>query len=102
MFEYAKREAYQSGHCWAQSILKYPMLCSPADWGWILVKESWMPMWTVLPEAAKSCHELVKCGCRKSCKVSSSVLKQIVCVPDYVDVMVNANSCFLEWFYRII
>lgn len=27
------------------------------------------PMWTALPEAAKSCYELISCGCKKGCNV---------------------------------
>ena len=69
LVEHIKRAAYQGGHCWGQSLIPIQNLPSPADWGWIKDSDGqWMPYWTALPEAAKSCKELIKCGCRKACR----------------------------------
>ncbi len=43
--------------------------CNPesrdnADWGWVKGSSGWTPFWSVLPEAIKACHELIKCGCQ--------------------------------------
>ena len=35
---------------------------SPEGYGWIKSGEGWMPVWTLLPEAAKASRELLKCG----------------------------------------
>ena len=136
LIEHTKRAAYQAGHCWAQSTLKYPKLPSPTDWGWILANESWRPMWT-----ARGCQVMTwvgKCGCqaghcwaqstlkdpklpsptdwgwilaneswrpmwtarghglvsvvaKRTVQFFASVLKQILCVLDYIDVMVNSS-----------
>ena len=39
----------------------------PSDWGWTKETIGWQPMWTTLPEASKSCHELIHCRCVKGC-----------------------------------
>ena len=53
-------------------------------------------MWTALPEAVTSCHELVfkvyTVVAERAVKVCASALKQILCVLDCVDVMIHAKS----------
>lgn len=64
LYQQAKRASYQAGHCWGQSLIRDPELPSPSDWGWIRgTSQLWQPIWTTLPEASKSCQELLKCGC---------------------------------------
>ncbi len=36
-------------------------LPSPCNWGWIKTKGLYEPHWTTLPEASKTCYELVSC-----------------------------------------
>ena len=67
LLQHTKRAAYQSGFCWRQSLQSQQNLPSPADWGWTNEDDSWKPLWTVLPEMAKCCPELLKCGCKKGC-----------------------------------
>ena len=68
LFQHVKRACLQAGHIWGQALIAEPHLPSPSDWGWKLDPEGyWAPFWTTLPEAAKSCRELVKCGCNKRC-----------------------------------
>lgn len=69
LLEHAKRSAYQAGHVWAQSLVANQQLPQPSAWGWTEITENrWIPFWTALPEASKSCKELIKCNCKKSCR----------------------------------
>jgi len=45
----------------AESIQNVP---SPEHWGWKKENSSLHPTWMTLPEAARACSELVKCGCK--------------------------------------
>ena len=64
--QHIKRVCYQS-NCWNQALNPNPDLPSPADWGWKEEQTGWQPVWTTLPEASRSCSELVCCGCKKGC-----------------------------------
>ena len=82
LLQYVKRVAYQAGHVWGQALLTDPVLPSPLEWGWIKTNTAtWEPFWTALPEAAKSCKELNKCGCNQaricisSCKCVKSSME---------------------------
>ena len=63
---HVKRAFYQAGHIWGQSLIEEPQVPSPDVWGGERVTEDsqWTPCWTSLPEAAKGCQELLKCGCK--------------------------------------
>ncbi len=81
LLQHAKRAAYQSGHIWGQASTWNPSIPSPKDWGWLQQDDRWIPHWTALPEAAKACRELIKCGCksanpcRGNCKCRKSNLQ---------------------------
>ena len=66
-----KRAAYQAGHInfWGQSLTGTHELPPPHMWAWQreTVDATWTPNWTTLPEAANACHDLLKCGWKKSC-----------------------------------
>jgi len=64
--QHIKRARYQS-HCWNMCLSPDPQLPNPSDWGWTKVLDEWQPLWTTLPEVAKSCYELIHCGCKKGC-----------------------------------
>ena len=67
--QHTKRAVYQAA-CWSQSLHPIINLPSPMDWGWCREGQGpWLPYWTTLPEACKACRELLKCGCKKGCKV---------------------------------
>jgi len=51
-------------NCWNQALVMDPKMPQPSDWGWT---GWWQPLWTTLPEASKSCHELIHCHCEKGC-----------------------------------
>uniref|UniRef100_UPI00358E0007 uncharacterized protein n=1 Tax=Myxine glutinosa TaxID=7769 RepID=UPI00358E0007 len=67
LVQHVKRATYQGGHCWEQSLVPHCYLPSPCDWGWVDNDGQFDPLWTTLPEAAKSCYELNCCGCEKGC-----------------------------------
>ena len=66
--EHVKRAVYQSGHIWGTKLLPDPVLPSPTDWGWVKTEGIYEPHWTTLPQASKSCHELINCGCKSGCR----------------------------------
>ena len=65
--QHIKRATYQSGYCWGQTLIPHCKLPSPCSWGWIENESHYEPLWTTLPEAAKSCYELISCKCKKGC-----------------------------------
>ena len=67
--QHVKRADYQTGHIWGQSLIGDPEVPSPDSWGWKRMTDdsSWISCWTTLPEEAKSCQELLTCGCKKAC-----------------------------------
>ena len=52
-----------------QSPIANPKIPSPSLWGWVKDEENnmWQPIWTTIPEASKSCQELLRCGCKQRC-----------------------------------
>ena len=51
-----------------QPLIGEPDVPSLDSWGWKRVTDdaTCTPCWTTLPQAAKSCQELLKCGCKKA------------------------------------
>ena len=67
--QHVKRSALQGGHVWGQALVPEPVLPPPTDWGWHRSDDGpYTPLWTTLPEASKTCYELVSCGCKKGCR----------------------------------
>ena len=66
--EHVKRAAFQASHVWGQTLDPIQELPSPADWGWHLSSDGWIPTWSTPPEASKACNELIKCGCKSACR----------------------------------
>ena len=63
--------AYQPGTLSSKYLEHMPYraqqnITEPEKFGWILLEQAWKPVWTLLPEVARACQELLKCGC-KSC-----------------------------------
>ena len=67
--QHVERDVCQAGHIWGQTLVGNPELPPPEIWGWQRETDEspWTQYWTTLPEAANACHELLKCGCKKSC-----------------------------------
>ena len=38
------------------------------DWGWQIIGENLEPIWLTITPVSKPCSELVKCGCKASCR----------------------------------
>ena len=66
--QHMKRAAYQAGHVWGQSLVAIQEFPSPEDWGWQTANDEWTPTWSTLPEASKSCQELIRCACKEACR----------------------------------
>ena len=64
--------------CWGQCLIPKQSLPSPADWGWREDHNTWRPLWTTLPEASKSCRELIRCGCTRNCRSNCKCSKASV------------------------
>ena len=68
LVEHVKRAVYQGGHIWGNTLSPDPVLPSPTDWGWVKTTDGmYEPHWTTLPQASKSCFELISCGCKSGC-----------------------------------
>ena len=61
------RHTYFQANIWNQSLLTSPQIPDPSDLGWVKESNGWQPLWTNLPEASNSCHELIRCRCNKGC-----------------------------------
>jgi hypothetical protein len=62
------RAAYQAGFVWGQALDPSGVIPSPADWGWTQTEGEWQPLWTTQPSIWEAARELVKCGCKNSCR----------------------------------
>ena len=56
---------------WGQSLSRFQDVPSFTEYGWRRVegvgRSAVTPIWTLIPEASKACHELVKCSCKTKC-----------------------------------
>ena len=65
---------------WLMSLKSKQNVTSPDAFGWINDDNTWKPLWTTIPEAAKCCRQLIKCGrkaeplCSRKCTCSSTGL----------------------------
>lgn len=76
LLQHTKRAIHQAAFVWGQMFVRCPDVPSPGSWGWRKGKSmKWEPLWTVLPEAAASCSELLRCACQKSCSGRCKCLK---------------------------
>jgi len=66
------------------------MVPSPEGWDWCEMDATWKPVWMTLPEAAKACLELLKCGCKQGCTGRCKCRKELISlVQGYVSVQKN-------------
>ena len=68
--QHLKRVVYQTGFCWAQSLLRDATLPNPNEWGWKENNNKYDILWMTLPQVSSVCQELTRCGCNpeKGCK----------------------------------
>nr|XP_047127620.1 uncharacterized protein LOC124808522 [Hydra vulgaris] len=67
LFQHLKRAVFQGSIIWGQSLVPQQILPEATKWGWKKTNNAMTPLWMTLPEAPKSCIELIKCRCKKSC-----------------------------------
>ena len=60
---HVNRSLYQAS-IWLSCLESRQNVPSPEAFGWLKAGDNWKPVWTTLPEAAKSCRELIRCGCK--------------------------------------
>ena len=76
LLQHTKRALYQGGHVWGKAHVCNPLLPSPQLYGWQKSEfKGWLPLWTLLTEAAASCSALLRCGCKKGCRGSCKCVK---------------------------
>lgn len=63
LLQHSNRAVYQAS-IWSNSLQAIQAAPSPKEYGWVESDQTWTPLWTRLPEAAKVCRELLKCGCK--------------------------------------
>ena len=63
LLQHANRAMYQASS-WTTSTQTMQTVPKPEGFGWRKTARSWEPLWTLRPEAAKACRELLKCGCK--------------------------------------
>ena len=55
LLQHVRRAIYQAG-VWTTSTQAQQVLPSPQDLGWTKDSESWVPVWTTLPEVSRACR----------------------------------------------
>ena len=70
LLQHIKRTVLQGGYIWGQALNTSPDIPSPGDWGYKRTASGsgWIPHWTDLEDATRSCKELVRCKCQQTCK----------------------------------
>ena len=63
LLQHANRALYQAS-IWTMCLQTQQNPPTPELFGWTNEKGTWKPVWTHLPEVAKACQELLKCGCK--------------------------------------
>ena len=63
LLQHAKRAVFQCS-IWVTSQDTIQNVPTPEGWGWTKQDDAWSPVWITIPEAARACNELIKCGCK--------------------------------------
>ena len=80
LLQHVNRSMFQSS-IWLRSFETQQKVSCPEVFGWTKKDTNWEPKWTTLDEAATSCRQLIKCGCKseplcsKRCVCKSTVLR---------------------------
>lgn len=83
LIQHTNRAFYQAS-IWTTCLKTQQSIPNPEGFGWTHHEQCWKPVWTLLPEAATACQELLKCGCKalplcsKKCKCRDAGLS---CTP---------------------
>ncbi len=63
LIQHTNRSVYQAS-IWLMSLKTEMNVPSPDAFGWSKKGNTWEPLWTTLPDAAKFCRQLIKCSCK--------------------------------------
>ncbi|XP_071792576.1 uncharacterized protein [Asterias amurensis] len=63
LLQHSNRALYQAS-IWTTSLKSEQRAPLPEGYGWTKVASDWKPVWSLIPEAASVCRELLKCGCQ--------------------------------------
>ena len=104
--QHANRALYQAS-IWTTCLEAQQDHPTPEGFGWTRPASGvWKPVWTLLPEVAKACQELLKCGCKsqplctRRCKYKDAGLPcTSASVADYV--ILNINFIFKNLIFAI-
>ena len=66
--QHVRRAVLQGGLVWGQTLSPTQVLPCPSEWGWEHKGQQWSPHWTALAQAKNTCYELIKCGCKTTCR----------------------------------
>lgn len=80
LVQHVKRVILQAG-IWSASRQAHVTIPSPEEFGWSLHAGQWEPLWMTLPEAAKACTQLIKCGCKseRGCRICKCIKSGLNC-----------------------
>jgi hypothetical protein len=80
LMQHVKRACCQAVFILDRAHSSCPSVPTPSKGGWEIVNEKLGPVWMTIPQAAKVCSELLKCGCKKgymkNCKCLKVFLKR--------------------------
>jgi hypothetical protein len=94
LMQHVKRARYQAVIIWNQALSSCPSVPTPSEWGWEIANEKLGPVWMTIPQAAKVCSELLKCGCKKGCMKNCKCSKAFLKCTSLCDCGAEcANSC---------
>jgi hypothetical protein len=79
LLQHTRRAVYQGAHIWGQALVPSPVVPCPSEWGWTRMPDStWLPLWSTLPEAEKTCLELIRCTCKEECYGNCKCVKAVL------------------------
>ena len=87
--EHVKKAVDQGGYIWGKTLCCHHQLKG----GGGKTEGINEPHWTTLPQATKSCHELVSCGCKSGCKTVLQV--QEGCISVHRSLLLWGRMCQL-------
>ena len=76
---------------WTTSTQAEQTIPTPQDYGWTKELESWVPVWSTIPEVSRACRELIKCSCKGDCSTCKCGQANLDCSP-----LCKCN-CLKQW-----
>ena len=63
-----KQKSSLQSMMWSMCLVKERDIKNPSEWGWKENEIGYKPLWSEYEDASMACRELIKCGCKKSCR----------------------------------